>query len=87
MKLLGFSPMEAIVSATRYGGEIMMQGGELGQIKEGYLADLLLIDGDPLTNLALLRDPAKLLMIMKDGELVKRPETYEARARWSRTVA
>ena len=32
--------------------EIMMQGGELGQIKEGYLADLLLVDGDPLANLA-----------------------------------
>ena len=29
-----------------------MQGGELGQIKEGYLADLLLVDGDPLANLA-----------------------------------
>jgi imidazolonepropionase-like amidohydrolase len=87
VKLLGFSPMEAIVSATRYGGEIMMQGGELGQIKEGYLADLLLVDGDPLANLALLRDPTKLLMIMKDGELVKRPDSAEARARWSRSVA
>ena len=30
----------------------MMQGDELGQIKEGYLADLLLVDGDPLSNLA-----------------------------------
>ena len=33
-----------------------MQGDELGQIKEGYLADLLLVDGDPLANLAILRD-------------------------------
>ena len=39
----------------RYGGQIMMQGDELGQIKEGYLADLLLVDGDPLANLV---DPA-----------------------------
>ena len=52
MKYLGFTPMEAIVSATKLGGEIMMQGGELGQIKDGYLADLLLVDGDPLSNLA-----------------------------------
>jgi imidazolonepropionase-like amidohydrolase len=46
-----------------------------------------LVDGDPLANLALLRDPTKLLMIMKDGELVKRPDSAEARARWSRSVA
>ena len=57
VKYLGMTPMEAIVSATRLGGEIMMQGGELGQIKDGYLADLLLVDGDPLANLGILRDP------------------------------
>ncbi len=34
----------------------MMQGDELGQLKDGYLADLLLVDGDPLSNLA---DPAR----------------------------
>ena len=38
-----------------YGGEIMMQGNELGLIKEGYLADLLLVDGDPLANVASCR--------------------------------
>jgi imidazolonepropionase-like amidohydrolase len=38
VKYLGMTPMEAIVSATKYGGQIMMQGNELGEIKEGYLA-------------------------------------------------
>ena len=46
--LLGYSPMEAILAATKLGGEIMGMGGELGQIKPGYLADMLLVDGDPV---------------------------------------
>ena len=64
--------MEAIVAATKHGGEIMMQGGELGQIKEGYLADLLLVDGDPVSNLAILQDQRKILAIMKDGVFHKK---------------
>jgi imidazolonepropionase-like amidohydrolase len=71
--LLGFTPMEAIVGATRHGGEIMGMGGELGQIREGFLADLLLVDGDPLANLSLLEDSARLLAIMKDGAFYKSP--------------
>ena len=66
--------MEAIVSATKLGGEIMMQGDELGQIKDGFLADLLLVDGDPLANLSILRDRSKLLAVMKDGTFYKQPE-------------
>ena len=42
--LLGMSPMEAIQAGTRYGGEIMGMGNELGLVREGYLADLLLVD-------------------------------------------
>ncbi|MEP7275818.1 MAG: amidohydrolase family protein [Betaproteobacteria bacterium] len=71
--LLGFTPMEAIVAATKWGGEIMGMGGELGQIKAGYLADLLLVDGDPLADLAILEDAQRLIAIMKDGAFHKRP--------------
>jgi imidazolonepropionase-like amidohydrolase len=87
VKYLGFTPMEAILSATKHGAAIMMQGGELGQVKEGYLADLLLVDGDPLANLAILRNKARLLAVMKDGEFYKKPETQSARARWAQSVA
>jgi imidazolonepropionase-like amidohydrolase len=45
--VLGFTPMETLVAATRLGGEIMGRPDELGQVKPGYLADLLLVDGDP----------------------------------------
>ena len=71
--LLGFSPMDAILSATKLGGQIMKMGNELGQVKPGYLADMILVDGNPVANVKLLQDANKLLMIMKDGQFHKEP--------------
>src|SRR5215510_7787040 len=87
VKHLGFTPMEAIVSTTKLGAEIMMLGGELGQIKDGYLADLMLVDGDPLSNLSILRDQRKILAVMKDGVFYKKPEIAAQRSRWAASVA
>jgi imidazolonepropionase-like amidohydrolase len=81
VKYLGFTPMEAIRSATLYGGQIMMKEKELGVVKEGFLADLLLVDGDPLANLAILRDPKRILAVMKDGAFAKAPDIASQR-RW-----
>ena len=85
VKYLGFTPMEAIRSATLYGGQIMLRPHDLGLVKEGYLADLLLIDGDPLANLSILRDPKRILAVMKDGVFAKQPEPASQRA-WSRAA-
>ena len=71
---LGFTPMEAIQAGTKYGGEIMGMADELGMIKEGYLADMLLVDGDPLRDVRILEDKKNLLAIMKDGKFHKQPE-------------
>ncbi len=79
VRYLGFTPMEAIRSATLYGGQIMMKPGELGLVKEGFLADLLLVDGDPLANLSILRDPKRLLAVMKGGVFAKAPEAVAQR--------
>ena len=73
--ILGFSPMETLVAATKHGGEIMGHSGELGVVKAGALADLLLVAGDPLGDIAILQDCAALRMIMKDGALHKHEET------------
>ena len=72
VKILGFSPMETLVAATRLGGELMGMPGELGVVKAGALADLLLVDGDPLADIAVLQDRNALRLIMKDGVLHKR---------------
>ena len=84
VKLFGFTPMEAIVAATRWGGEIMMKPGELGVIKAGALADLLMVDGDPASDIRILQDADRLLAIMKDGRFHKEPA---ARGRAARTAA
>jgi imidazolonepropionase-like amidohydrolase len=65
----------------------MMRGGELGQVKEGFLADMLLVDGDPLADLSILLDRSKLLAIMKDGVFCKEPEMRSSRTRWSLPAA
>ncbi len=84
VNLFGYTPMEAIQLATRNGGQLMRMGDELGLVKEGYLADLLLVDGDPLADLSLLVGPQALAMIMKDGRIFKDPAEY---ARSERQVA
>ena len=76
----GYTPLEAIEAATRLGGQIMGQGDELGMIREGWLADLLLVDGDPSRHVKLLQDADRFLAIMKDGAFHKRPaEAAQAR--------
>jgi imidazolonepropionase-like amidohydrolase len=73
VKVLGFSPVETLGAATRHGGEIMGHAGELGVVRPGALADLLLVDGDPIADIAILQDVDAIRMIMKDGALHKAP--------------
>lgn len=75
VQYVGMTPIEALIAATKHGGDLMMRGDELGQLKEGYLADLLMIDGNPIEDLRLLQDPDKILMVMKDGEIFKNTRT------------
>jgi imidazolonepropionase-like amidohydrolase len=82
--LLGFSPSEALQCGTRIGGQVMGLGNELGQVKEGYIADLLLVDGDPLADVDLVVHEKNLHVIMKEGSLYKDYSAAEVR---ERTVA
>ena len=85
VKLVGMSPMEALLSATAWGGPMMRMGEErIGQLKEGFLADLLLIDGDPLADITVLQDKARILAVMKDGAFHRAPAARVARStRWA----
>jgi imidazolonepropionase-like amidohydrolase len=74
-----YTPAETLAMATGTNGELLaMSGkrnpypGKLGVVEEGALADLLLIDGDPLADIKLIEDPAKnFVVIMKDGKIFK----------------
>lgn len=66
---LGYTPTEALVCATRHGAALM--GIEAGEVREGFLADLLLVDGDPVADVNLLRNKDRLVAILKGGEAYK----------------
>ncbi|WP_225972849.1 metal-dependent hydrolase family protein [Paracoccus jeotgali] len=73
-----FEPAEVLKMATHDNAQLLAlsgkrspYAGELGVVKQGALADLLLIDGDPLSDIDLIADPANLVVIMKDGEVFK----------------
>jgi imidazolonepropionase-like amidohydrolase len=74
-----YTPAEVLKMATATNGELLALSGlrspypgKIGVIEEGALADLLLVDGDPLADINLLGNPAKnLVVIMKDGRIVK----------------
>ncbi len=66
-----FTPMEALLTMTKNGGEAMEMPAQLGQIREGFLADLLVVDGDPLEDPKVMLEFDRLLCVMKDGKLHK----------------
>lgn len=79
VKFFGYSPAEALKCATEVGGDLMGHKGELGVIKEGALADILLVDGNPLEDQSILVGPDYFSLIMKDGELHRDPRGTPAR--------
>ena len=74
-----YTPAEALRMATSTNAELLLltglrnpYPGQLGVVEEGALADLLLVQGDPLADLDLVADPdAKFVVIMKDGQIYK----------------
>jgi imidazolonepropionase-like amidohydrolase len=79
VRVFGFSPMEAIQTMTRFGGEAMGLREGVGQVKEGYLADLLLVAANPLEDPTVLQNPKNFLAVMKDGHFHKAPEANSVR--------
>lgn len=67
VELLDLTPVEAIHTATRNAGPAV--GLDTGQVAEGYLADLLVVDGDPTTDVTVLQDPAARRAVLKGGEV------------------
>ncbi len=65
------SPMKALVSATRTNAGLFGMEGEIGTVEEGKLADLLVVEGNPLEDIAVLQNRDNLKLIMKGGRVVK----------------
>lgn len=79
VQYFGYTAKEALVCATANGGAMMTMGTDekLGLINNGYLADLLLVKGDPLASPDVLVNADNLKLIMKGGSLHKNTVTAE----------
>jgi imidazolonepropionase-like amidohydrolase len=70
MVALGMTPMEAIVASTSAAAALIGIGDRVGTITPGMLADLVLVRGNPLSNIALLRDRERIVGVMQAGKFV-----------------
>jgi len=71
VKRMGIAPLDVIRWATVNGARMVGAEDQLGSVEAGKLADLLVVDGDPSADVAILQDPSRLLAIMKGGTFVK----------------
>ena len=64
----GMNPMQAIVAATKTSAQVCRIADKVGTIENGKLADVLVVDGNPLDDITVLQNQEKLLMVMKEGK-------------------
>ena len=62
---------EALLSATRTNAELFGMADQIGTVESGKLADLILVNGDPLANVAILQDAANVALVMRGGRVFK----------------
>jgi imidazolonepropionase-like amidohydrolase len=61
---LGMTPMEAIIAATRNGAQMLGMGDKLGTIEAGKLADVIVVAGDPIKDVGVMK---RVAVVIKDG--------------------
>jgi imidazolonepropionase-like amidohydrolase len=69
VKYVGFSPLEVIRCATKTGAEILGREKEIGTLEKGKLADVLVVDGDVVKDIAVLEDRQRFVAVMQGGVL------------------
>ena len=67
----GMKPVDALRAATSTAAELLGIADRTGTVEEGKLADLILVDGDPIRDVGILSDPSNVLLVMKEGEVLK----------------
>ncbi len=65
----GMTPLLALRAATGWAAECIGRGDDLGTVEKGKLADLVVVAGDPLADVAILQNPEQIALVIKDGEI------------------
>lgn len=71
MEAAGFSPMEIIQAATRTNSELLLMQDRVGTLEKGKLADVILVEGDPLADIKLMCNAKNVKMVLQNGKVVK----------------
>jgi imidazolonepropionase-like amidohydrolase len=66
---LGMKPMHAIQTATKNAAEAIKLGKQLGTLEAGKLADIVMVDGDPLADIRILQEKKRIAMVLKEGKI------------------
>jgi imidazolonepropionase-like amidohydrolase len=77
VEVLGYTPLEALTAATQYGGQLL-DLGDIGMLRPGWVADLLMVRGNPAEDVRILQDKDNLLAIVQAGRFHKAPATLAA---------
>jgi imidazolonepropionase-like amidohydrolase len=77
VELFGYTPAEVLMAATLHGAALMGYEGRLGLLRDGYLADLIVVAGDPLADVRILQDRDRITTIVKGGRFHKRTSARE----------
>ncbi len=76
----GMAPLQALRAATGWAAECIGRAGDLGTLEKGKLADLIVVAGDPLADVAILQDPARIALVLKGGAIAADRLAAAARA-------
>jgi imidazolonepropionase-like amidohydrolase len=69
VRVLSMSPMDAILTATKNSAKALGRLNDLGTIEKGKIADIIIVDGNPLKDIKVLQDLNRIKVVMKEGKI------------------
>ena len=74
----GMEPMDAIVAGTKNAAEALGWDDRIGTLETGKLGDIVVVNGDPIKDISILKDKDNILLAIKGGRIVKDRRTKES---------
>lgn len=74
---IGINPIDALISATKISTQLIQQEKKLRTLEVGKLADIILIAGNPLENISIMKNPKNIKVVILNGKIVKQTDDTE----------